>query len=102
MNARAIRAVNHSHSGQVFSESSWPGRPSLAAKPLAEQFVLQSCVCLQREVRNCLATALVMIIFSVFFWQFGHHETQANPEYWVVVKVCPALPGSHTTPVMRL
>lgn len=77
-----------------YHEGSWPGRLSLAAKPLAEKLLLQSCVCLQREVRNCLATALVMIIFSVFFWQFGHHETQANPEYWVVVKVCPALPGS--------
>ncbi len=44
---------------------------------------------MQREVRNCLATALVMIIFSVFFWDYGHHghqETNDNPEYWVLLK----------------
>ncbi|KAK9845248.1 hypothetical protein WJX81_001044 [Elliptochloris bilobata] len=43
-------------------------------------------IAVRREVRNVLAATLVMIIFSVFFWRYGHHETQVNPEYWVVVK----------------
>ena len=47
-----------------------------------------------------LAAALVTLIFSVFFWGYGHNDSSSNPEYWVLVKVCacPPLRNSFTTP----
>lgn len=47
----------------------------------------RSGVCAQREVRNVLAATLVTLIFSVFFWEYGHRDPASNPEYWVLVKV---------------
>ncbi|KAK9845497.1 hypothetical protein WJX81_007970 [Elliptochloris bilobata] len=36
----------------------------------------------RREVRN----VLVIVAFSVFFWNYGLHKMLASPEYWVMVK----------------
>lgn len=34
-----------------------------------------------------LAATLVTLIFSVFFWDYGHSDPESNPEYWVLLKV---------------
>ena len=34
-----------------------------------------------------LAATLVTLIYSVYFWEYGHRDPASNPEYWVLVKV---------------
>ena len=69
--------------GLVFRlQMGWPcdiGGNNASLEPFRE--------CAQREVRNVLAATLVTLIYSVFFWEYGHSDPASNPEYWVLVKV---------------